>query len=261
MQYIKIKRLLLMVLLALSLLLTLSVGIISAWLIATGDDSYSATVGKVNLDMSTSPDKTVNISLTSPTFLLDPSIIDLYLNSKTYDPLFLKHSDQFGQSTTKITITLINKSNVPGVIGYGNDIKKEGINLSLIDKDLVDNQNDLAGIAYVILPHGESLTENSFYTYLLNELKLKNQSLSYIDFASLKSSLNIINNETIQNAKSKVYLPNDIVMFDVFIWQEYYDGANYVSQYDKPNSNNTIIFKKQEISFEFSVFFGQTGIK
>lgn len=233
----------------------IGIGAIVAWMVQSNSLSTSYEVGEIVLELSSEPETSTNLelSLFSPTFLLDPSIVSLYQSSQTTNTKYLKHSSQFNESCLKITLTLKNAGNIAGQIGYGNQEESQGIDINLLDLSLTDDQNDLAGIVFLIVESDS--TEEDYYTRILDILG--ESSLEYTEFADLKTTIEQINTDTIND--SKVVLdPNETIQLDIFIWQEYYDLGPYLSQYDNPGKNH--IYKKQEFSLEVTVYFGQLGI-
>lgn len=233
----------------------IGIGAIVAWMVQSNSLSTSYEVGEIVLELSSEPETSTNLelSLFSPTFLLDPSIVSLYQSSDTTNTKYLNHSSQFNESCLKITLTLKNAGNIAGQIGYGNQEESQGIDINLLDLSLTDDQNDLAGIVFLIVESDS--TEEDYYTRILDILG--ESSLEYTEFADLKTTIEQINTDTIND--SKVVLdPNESIQLDIFIWQEYYDLGPYLSQYDNPGKNH--IYKKQEFSLEVTVYFGQLGI-
>jgi hypothetical protein len=248
-----IKKVTIASIITLAIIAIISSVLIFAWVTDAGSDSSNVTVGNITLELTGNPETNVTISLTSPTFLLYPQVIVLYNNEDFENPQYLNHLAQFQESCHRLTITLKNSGNVQGVIGYGSGASQQGIITTLIDNNLTNNRNDLAGISYVIVPH-EDVEE--YYTYLLNLLDANNQNLTYDDFSALSNTLALVSEQTINQIKSHVFEPNSQYQFDIFIWQEYYDGGHYISQY---NANNSEIIK-QEFSLKIEAYFGQTGI-
>lgn len=233
----------------------IGIGAIVAWMVQSNSLSTSYEVGEIVLELSSEPETSTNLelSLFSPTFLLDPSIVSLYQSSQTTNTKYLKHSSQFNESCLKITLTLKNAGNIAGQIGYGNQEESQGIDINLLDLSLTDDQNDLAGIVFLIVESDS--TEEDYYTRILDILG--ESSLEYTEFVDLKTTIEQINTDTIND--SKVVLDsNEAIQLDIFIWQEYYDLGPYLSQYDNPGKNH--IYKKQEFSLEVTVYFGQLGI-
>ncbi|NLD26976.1 MAG: hypothetical protein GX661_06415 [Acholeplasmataceae bacterium] len=240
------------------IILIITVGVIAAFLIGSGQLGGSFEVGEITMDLSPKTSEQVRINLTSPTFLLDPVPVDLYQDDETTSAAYTRHAQQFAESCTKITLTLKNTGNVQGVIGYGTGETSKGIDIALTDPDQ-DGQNDLAGVVYLILPHNSELTESNYYPYLLGVLEDHSLSLSYTQFSALQTALTSISSETIANAKAEILDPNETIQLDLFIWQEYYDLGPYLSQYDQTGTQD--IFKKQEFELLITVYFGQTGIE
>lgn len=228
------------------MVLTLAMGVVSAWLVTSGSSSHNFKVGKISISLTSDKEEEVPILLTSPSFLLDPDIIPIYEDSD--NDKVIAHKNQFNESVVDIEVVLKNDGNIKGKIGYGNGVEAAGIETMLIGEE-----EDLSGLIFAIIPETNI---DDFYTYLLDSLQANNQSLEYTNFNDLKAKIETINNATIENIKEEILEPEETIIFNILVWQEYYDKGYYQSQYEDLKK---II--SQEFVLKLKVYFGQMGIE
>lgn len=230
---------------------------IVAWIVSIKDDLSTIDAGTMELDLTTHPNESIKLRLTSPTFLLDPDIITRHTTNQKTSSAYIKHEVQFGESVKWIQVTLRNDGNVPGKIGYEGLDSAAGIKLFLENINSDDSNEELTGMVFLIVPHQEDLNEIRIYQHILGVMTAANQSLEYEDFASLQASLNAINQETIEACREVIFEPSDVMKLDIFVWQEYYDGGHYQSQYDQVDHSGSWIYRKQQFKLTLRVYFGQ----
>jgi hypothetical protein len=174
--------------------------------------------------------------------------------------VYLDFLSQFSSSVHRVIIDITNTGNISGKFGYGATESEtyKGLDITLVNTDTQNPTNPLVGIVFVVLEHDPNLISSDLYPTLMDVLATYSQSTIYTNFIALKASLEAITEETITALKAKTIAANETIQLDVFIWQEYYDGANYKSSHDDFVGGNLHV--QQTFELQIKAYFGQLGI-
>ncbi len=241
-------------------LIACSVQLILAWIVFSDSDTEEFIVGEITITLDAEDELQTDITLTSPTFLLDPEVKTLLDAENFTSPLYLDFLSQFSSSVHRVIIDITNTGNISGKFGYGaiDSETYKGLDITLVNTDTENPTAPLVGIVFVVLEHDPDLESSDLYPILMDVLETYSESTIYTNFSALKASLEAITQETITALKAKTIAASETVQLDVFIWQEYYDGANYESSHDDFVGGNLHVM--QTFDLQIKAYFGQLGI-